>query len=164
MVGPGKAGPRNPCESRSSSSAASAPAGRIGMSMIGSIMPIMIFSATNGLCRRGRLRRLSRGADAGSVQCHGHNSCSGLCGTSAMRAKTSASQALGSMLLRRAVMMSVAIPAARSTHRAGTRNDEGLRSRLHRVGWWWIEHGQDRGDDNRPRSTSGQMLDEGQGP
>lgn len=162
MVGPGKAGPRNPCESRSSSSAASA--GRIGMSMIGSIMPIMIFSATNGLCRRAWLRRLSRGADAGSVQFHGHNSCSGVCGMSAMRAKTSASQALGSMLLRRPVIMSVAIPAARSTHRAGTRNDEGLRSRLYRIAWWWIDHGQDRGDDNRPRRTSGQMLGDGQGP
>lgn len=41
------------------------------------------------------------------VQFHGSNSCRQLCGMSAMRAKASASHAFGSMLLRRAVMMSV---------------------------------------------------------
>lgn len=61
--------------------------------------------------------------DAGGVQFHGNNSCRRFCGISAMRAKTSASQAFGSTSLRRAVMISVAITAARSAPRSEPANN-----------------------------------------
>src|ERR1700755_20193 len=64
-----------------------------------------------------------QGADAGGVQFHCNHSYSRFGGMSAMRANTSASQAFGSMLLRRAVTMSVAITAARSAPRSEPANN-----------------------------------------
>lgn len=51
--------------------------------------------------------RRAEDVDVSDVQFHGSNWCRQLCGMSAMRAKASASHAFGSMLLRRAGMMSV---------------------------------------------------------
>ena len=59
-----------------------------------------------------------------AAQCHGRSSGSLLCGMSAMRASTSASQACGSTSLSFAVMINVAMAAARSAPRSEPANSQ----------------------------------------